>query len=310
VHPGNAWFPGTADWPEPKAAQATPPRRSDRDRPRTSDGSNDRGPTPPRSWRPDPAPEAEEPEADQRGQGRFWNTEHQETDTDEHRFSKLREAAFDRFIANSATLHAAHYTPEKPYLRERVTWVLRWLLWVLACGLAPMPLPLTARERGPKPAASQPIPAQSGPAIRAQDTDHTGARSADGSTKGLRPQRLPAQFDRSGHATAARDVAVDRSDHVAAKPGAALAAAVNGARTARAVIAARGTSTNGDLAAAVRDSAVRGHPARNSAADWRAHPRQSRPRPSPRPATGSYMNAWEQAFDAGNSFLLSAGGAA
>jgi hypothetical protein len=278
VNPGNAWFPGTADWPEPEAAQATPPRRSDRDRPRTGDGGNDRRPTPPRSCRPEPAPEAEEPEPDQRGQCRFWNTEHQDTASGEHRFSKLRESSFDRFMTNSATLHAAHYAPVKPYLRERVAWGLRWLLWVLACGLVPMPAVLTAHHLQREPEAPQPIPAQPGPATRPRP---------------IPAESGPIQAEHSEPAPAAPDAADSPTT-----PGAAIAAAVNGARAARKVIANRETRTSSDLAEAVRDSATH----------WRAHQRQQRPRPAPRPAPGSYMTAWEQAFDTGHTFILGTSG--
>ena len=257
--PQDAWFPGTADWPEPAAPQEKthePAEWSDRR------GGSDRPPPTGSGRRPVPSDPDEPPR--QRRRERFWDGDDHTADraddrgTGEHRFSKLREDAFDRFMIESAQLRAAHFQVERPYLRERAAWVLRWLLWVLACGLVPMPFPLTARERWPEPAAPQPIPTQVDRATRAQD----GARQ------------------------------------VFATPGAALAATVDGARAARAVIAARGTSV--DLAAAVRDSA----------AHWRAHPRQDRPRPSPRPVTGSYMTAWEQAFDAGSTFVLSTGGAA
>lgn len=183
--PADAWFPGTADWPEPEAAQPVPSWQGRRDQPRTGDrpgsdsggtsGNGDadgsgrggatgsasgRGPTPPRSRRPIPAPGDEPPQDDQRGQGRFWDAEQQITTSDDFRFSRMREAAFDRFMANSAQLRAAHFQPERPYLRERAAWILRWLLWVIAFGLAPMPTPLTTRYRQPEPAAPQPIPHQ------------------------------------------------------------------------------------------------------------------------------------------------------
>jgi hypothetical protein len=109
-------------------------------------------------------------------------------------------------------------------------------------------------------AARQPIPAQSGP--------------------GTRPQDDPR--------------------HPEPRPGAAIAAAVNGARAARKTIAARETRTSSDLAAAVRDSA----------SHWRTRPRQSRPRPSPRPAIGSYMTGWEHAFDSSHTLILGTGSAA
>ncbi|HEY1094446.1 MAG TPA: hypothetical protein VGE61_07065, partial [Glycomyces sp.] len=130
VPPKDAWFPGTAEWPEPDPTpRAT---RSDRrnptrrpwDRDEGGDGPGDAG------WIS--------------GYGRRQSDQRQENDpceregdrrrgadtTDEYRFSKLREDAFDRFIANSAQLRAAHFAPQKPYLRERAVWVLRWLVWV------------------------------------------------------------------------------------------------------------------------------------------------------------------------------------
>ena len=114
VAPQGAWFPGTADWPEPKAPQSSSPEQaewsdrrggSDRPPPRGSGGrpvpsSEDE---PPRPWSAQsgrPAPDAQRP-----NRKRPWEVE----EGDQHRFSKMREEAFDRFVVDSAQLRAAHF---------------------------------------------------------------------------------------------------------------------------------------------------------------------------------------------------------
>jgi hypothetical protein len=351
VPPAHAWFPGTADWPEPAPARARSDRQSDHDH---RDGSSGRGGAdhrgdsegrrggadrpPPWGSRSRPVPsepdepeaplrpwgerpgrlspsEPDEPEAPLRSWGerpgrpvpsepdepkddsprpRFWPdsenprgssraagdsgwisgacntpTDH-DTEPDDppaHRFSKLREDAFDRFIANSAGLRAAHFAPQKPYLRERAAWVLHWLAWVLTCGLVTMPAPLNQHQRHPEPHAAQPIPTQPGPGSRESEPEAVRADEVrpvndfrDGATPAAGPQPVEAEASR--------------------RPGAAIAAAIGGTRAARRVIAARQTRTEHDLARAVRNSATR--------------------RPSPRP----YMATWEHAFDTNATFIL------
>jgi hypothetical protein len=183
-------------------------------------------------------------------------------------------------MANSAQLRAAHFQPERPYLRERIAWAMRWLLWVLACGLAPMPVPLAARERRSETALPRPIPAQPGPGSRAEP--------------------IPTRIDSTIGEKRAENSADAPETPRAARPGVALAAAINGARAARKVIADRESRTREELATAVRNSVNRtrrSNLAEPGAGYWRAQPRQTRPRPSPRPHPASYMSAWEQAFD-------------
>ncbi|WP_205324412.1 hypothetical protein [Glycomyces sp. YM15] len=323
VPPANAWFPGTADWPEPQAvppnhhASTDRPDRGGSDRPtgtgaRSSDrGGADRPPPwgsrgrpvssdpdepPHRHWGDRAGRDAPAPDTD-RPLSRPWdrtepNGENptNEPDSGEFRFSKLREDAFDRFMANSAQLRAAHFAPERPYLRERAAWVLRWLVWILACGLAPMPAPLAIRQLQPEPTASQSIPAQ------------RAAESRSASTLATAPAPAPERADNADHIPAATGFA----------PGAAIAAAINGARAARSVIASRESRSSADLATAVRHSANRtdatsaGGPAHDRATHWRTRPRQSRPRPTPRTAPGSYMTAWEQAFDTSHTLISGA----
>ncbi|MDA1384392.1 MULTISPECIES: hypothetical protein [Glycomyces] len=324
--PKDAWFPGTADWPEPEAPlaeSAHPVERSggnEGDEPPRATGQrggSDRQPPWGRRGRPVPSEPEEEPEGAQRPWGartgrpgpgsdatprtarQFWDHTGRDpgpgdagwisgyggtrsddrgdeperhdgqgsADTGEYRFSKLREDAFDRFIANSAPLRAAHFAPQKPYMRERAVWVLHWLTWVLALGLVPMPAPLVIRQCEAEPVARQPIPTQPGPVTRLSEDEPTDSRPAHGPW-----------------------------------PGAALAAAVAGARIARRVIAERETRSSVDLAAAVRDSASRAN-----AVHWRTAPRQNRPHPVPRPSPGAYMTVWEHAFDSGQTFILGTG---
>ncbi|WP_133884142.1 hypothetical protein [Glycomyces sp. NRRL B-16210] len=305
VPPEGAWFPGTSDWPEPAAPQSDRTERiSWHGGSGSEDGSrhrNDDRPPPrggvglarpsPEDDRPSPEPrgsrqrspwgrrdaEAPRPEGNRdRGCRRApedRGEEHDRTGSartvasrDEHRFSKMREEAFDRFMVESAALRAAHFQPESPYLRERAVWALRWFLWVLACGLAPMPGPLTVRSSRPEPQSPQRIPTQPGPT------------------------------------TLTRNGLPDRTH----SPGTAIAAAFDGARAARAVISARSTQSSGELADAVRSSAVD-----NGPTHWRTRPNRSRPGQNRRRQTarpGSYMAAWEQAFDTDGACVF--GGAA
>ncbi|MEV3938804.1 hypothetical protein AB0K52_22885 [Glycomyces sp. NPDC049804] len=308
IPPANAWFPGTADWPEPMAAQektaTTTERRSgdhdgEHSRFRGERGGSDRPPPWGQRGRPVPS-EPEEPEQHQAGprRSRFWPdddedprggryrlsedhgwtsgacttpTEHdhrQPEYTETHRFSKLREDAFDRFIANSAQLRAAHFAPQKPYLRERAAWVLHWLAWVLTCGLIAMPAPLKRQQGHPEPPAARPIPAQPGPGTHEPEAVRAGVV-------------LPANDFRGGATPTAARQPVEAN--TSPRPGAAIAAAISGARAARRVIAARQNRTEHDLARAVRNSATR--------------------RPSPRP----YMATWEHAFDTNATFIIGGG---
>jgi hypothetical protein len=192
--------------------------------------------------------------------------------TGEYRFSKLREDAFDRFMVQSAQLRAAHFQPEKPYLRERVVWGLRWLLWVFALGLASMPAPLRSDQNRTDSTAVHAVPTQ-------RRAESRVSAAGPGETSEVRSEGSRSVTDRP------RPSAPDpMGAEPAHRPGAAIAAAVGGARAARKVIAARESRTEHDLARAVRNSAAR--------------------RPSPRP----YMATWEHAFDANATFIL--GGAA
>ncbi|MBO3734156.1 hypothetical protein [Glycomyces niveus] len=309
VPPEDAWFPGTADWPEPAPSRARSDRQSDhdhRDRPSGRGGDDHRGDSegrrggadrpPPWGSRGRPVPSEPEEPNDDSPRPRFWpegenprgtgssravgdrgwisgacdtptNHDTEPDDPPAHRFSKLREDAFDRFIANSAGLRAAHFAPQKPYLRERAAWVLHWLAWVLTCGLVTMPAPLNQHQRQPEPHAAHPIPAQSGPGSRESEREAVRAEEVQ-PANGFRDRATPAAGPQPVEAEASH------------RPGAAIAAAVGGARAARKVIAARQTRTEHDLARAVRNSATR--------------------RPSPRP----YMATWEHAFDTNATFIL------
>ncbi|MBO3734502.1 hypothetical protein [Glycomyces niveus] len=350
VPPADAWFPGTADWPEPEPTptRTGDGRRGDRDRPGDSFGRGGSDRPPPWGSRGRPVPsepdEPDEPEASQRpwgerngrpspsadtkakparrpwdrsddgdgpgdagwisGYGRGQSNQREDNDpgghgvdgrngtdtTGEYRFSKLREDAFDRFIANSAGLQAAHFAPQKPYLRERAAWVLHWLAWVLTCGLIAMPAPLNQHQHHPEPHAAHPIPTQPGP------------RTHESKPEAVRAEEVQPANDFHNAATPAAGPSgpqpVEASDPP--RPGAAIAAAIGGARAARKVIAARESRTEHDLARAVRNSANRTDGAnhgRPAPGHWRTRPRQNRPRPSPRPQPAAYMTAWEQAFD-------------
>ncbi|HEX2144678.1 MAG TPA: hypothetical protein VHG10_09240 [Glycomyces sp.] len=160
---------GGSDLPPPWGLRGRPVPSPEGDRPASAERGGDRsspgphGSEPRTQWgrrHPEARPQGHRVPApgrdDQPGQSdrddRDRNTTRQPWDREEHgsdrsgdadefRFSKLREDAFDRFMIQSAQLRAAHFQPERPYLRERATWVLRWLWWVLACGSVPMPRP-------------------------------------------------------------------------------------------------------------------------------------------------------------------------
>ncbi|MEV3938944.1 hypothetical protein AB0K52_23600 [Glycomyces sp. NPDC049804] len=210
-----------------------------------------------------------------------------------HRFSKLREDAFDRFIANSAQLRAAHFAPQKPYLRERAAWMLRWLVWVFAIGLVPMPAPLKQQQHPHGSAATHPIPMQHVPDAREKEAERA-------------EKAWPADEIHTPASPAARPQPVEAD--ASRRPGVAMAAAIGGARAARKTIADRTTRTNHDLAAAVRNSANRTSPSTPGTVHWRTQPCQNRPRPSPRPQPSTYMTAWEHAFDTSTTLIF--GGAA
>ncbi|MFG3338360.1 hypothetical protein [Glycomyces sp. NPDC048151] len=333
VQPKGAWFPGTADWPEPAAPQDDQERaaedgsgeRGGSDRPppwgsrgRPVPSEPDEPETPQGSWRARAGRQSPSPDADARSARRPWDRGESDgggpgdtgwisgyggcqtgtagTAEGEYRFSKLREDAFDRFMVQSAQLRAAHFQPDKPYLRERVAWGLRWLLWVFALGLVSMPAPLYPGRVRSDSAAVQAIPTQMQAESRARAAEpgaglvaRSGLRSraeSAGTTRARRDGRSVTEPPRPsvpdpGPGPVKVPVKVPEPAY---RPGAAIAAAVGGARAARKVIAARESRTEHDLARAVRNSAAR--------------------RPSPRP----YMATWEHAFDANATFIL--GGAA
>jgi hypothetical protein len=205
-----------------------------------------------------------------------------------HRFSKLREDAWDRFMIKSAPLAAAHWSDRRT-LGDQHRWLaavlLRAFLWLAAvfkgrrasasaCPAGPV-LPRQAGRRsngqapprGPVP-ASAPQP-DTFPAAPVPDA----APVSDAFPAGPVPDAAPVP-------NAAGECVPD--------PFAQLAAAVNGARAGRAAIAARKQASRGDLAAEIRSAAMH----------WRAEVRQSRSKPSPVP----YMARWERAFDAHRAF--------
>src|SRR5690606_18601639 len=84
-----------------------------------------------------------------------------------HRFSPLRAGAMQRFLELSQPFRDAHFQPPPPTFGDRVLWLLRWFLWVAACGLLTAPHRLTA---DPLPAApvdngAAAPPARSRPAL-------------------------------------------------------------------------------------------------------------------------------------------------
>lgn len=72
-----------------------------------------------------------------------------------------------RFLELSQPFRDAHFQPPPPTFGDRVLWLLRWFLWVAACGLLTAPHRLTA---DPLPAApvdngAAAPPARSRPAL-------------------------------------------------------------------------------------------------------------------------------------------------
>lgn len=208
VTPKDAWFPGTADWPEP-----VPPQRntSVRSRPRDDDD---------RPWSGRRASDSERPVR------RRPRVPDQPTgEAGGYRFSKLREDAFDRFMIGSAELRAAHFQPEGTYLRERMLWALRWALAILTCGLAPAPVAARASrcERpAPQPGPMQSTIVEAAPTIPAQrpPSSHVGVAAG--------PLPGSAMAAAIGGARAARTAITARS----AQTSTDLAAAVRNSASA------------------------------------------------------------------------------
>ncbi|MBO3735385.1 hypothetical protein [Glycomyces niveus] len=184
-----------------------------------------------------------------------------------HRFSKLREDAWDRFMIKSAPLAAAHWSDRRTLGDQH-----RWLAAVLLRAF----LWLAAVFKG-RSASAPACPA--GPALPRQ----AGQRS-----NGQTPPRGPVPAGAPQPDAFPGGPVPDAGGECVPDPFAQLAAAVNGARAGRAAIAARKQASRGDLAAEIRSAAKH----------WRAEVRQSRSKPSPVP----YMARWERAFDAHRAF--------
>ncbi|THV42267.1 hypothetical protein [Glycomyces buryatensis] len=120
-------------WRAPEPSEPSQPSRpSESSRPWGGGGSG---------WdRPEP-----EPLPESRARWRRWNGDdrnHSVADdalTGGHRFDKLREAAFGRFLDHSAELHAAHYLPMRPALRERAARLARTIWRAVTTGATPAP---------------------------------------------------------------------------------------------------------------------------------------------------------------------------
>jgi hypothetical protein len=176
-------------------------------------------------------------------------------------FTRMQEEAFHSFMSHSADLAAAHLAPAAPYFRERIVWVLRWLLCVAAFGFIPTPRPLAARSSGAVHGA-----------VWAKEPTRSGAS--------VSPVVGPASGATSpALATGCRPVASGRT------AGFSLAAARFTAGAAAGHAAARARRLAGNAVG------PRAEP--SAAAHWRTRPRQTRSTPSPIP----FAAQWEQAFD-------------
>ncbi|HEX2144037.1 MAG TPA: hypothetical protein VHG10_05965 [Glycomyces sp.] len=258
---------------------------------RSSSGTEPKGRSGPGG---DPERDRPSPSAPREERTRFWTaadsgdaamSQHRGTDREAdtgqvaadggYRFSSIREQAFDLFMTESAILHAAHLVPERPYLRERVVWVLRWALWIALCGRTAKPEPLdsAAVDVAPPGNGSLRIPSQPAPVPDApQSFPACNSSLPERSTHEAvpTPERLPVREPAKGHAPAPGLAAPYR-------PGAAASRYFDGVGRARAL---RAGSSGAEIAARIR--AVPGDPGR-------------------RPATvrtAPYAAQWERAWDA------------
>jgi hypothetical protein len=180
-------------------------------------------------------------------------------------FTRMQEEAFRSFMSDSAELAAAHLIPVAPYFRERLGWILRWLLCVAAFGFIPTPRPLAARSSRTMPRAARgKVPSRR----KAEGPPIVGPAS------GASSPPLMADF---------RPVSSGRAAGGAAGFSLAAARFSAGAAAGRAAASARRLARDSVVPRAVPSAAVH----------WRSRPRQSRLGPSPMP----YAAQWEQAFD-------------
>ena len=108
-----------------------------------------------------------------------------------YRFSPLREGAMERFLELSQPFREAHFQPAVPSLGERLTLVLRWLVWVVACGLVPAPGPLDT-GRGGVWAMSAPD-TDTGAGVPLSDWEWSRAASVPSSVAGFAAGRPAAE---------------------------------------------------------------------------------------------------------------------
>ena len=174
---------------------------------------------------PDPLPsdtDAEEPTRPHRplqpgrpdpgARRRFWSSPRREDDPEKpHRFSRLREDAWDRWLIDSAPLAAAHRTPpgRRPAIDREAG--LGWALWI---GLARWMIALFTGS-----------PTRRGERRRSPAPPRPATETRPGEAPGAKRTAPPSPPHRTGPA--------DRADRAAA-----MARALAGARRARAEAAA------------------------------------------------------------------------
>ncbi|MFG3338230.1 hypothetical protein [Glycomyces sp. NPDC048151] len=144
--PDPGWISGSCATPAAPGAAAPPRNRGDDD-----SAEQDSPPRTPREvvWRPAP-PASRRP--------RFWSDDPPEPDSgpEPFRFTGLRERAWSEFLTDSQPLYDDHLKPTAPDLRDRVSWFLRCLLWVLTIGVVASPRPLEPARAPSRPAPGQP----------------------------------------------------------------------------------------------------------------------------------------------------------
>ncbi len=163
---------------------------------------------------PDPLPaEQDRPSPSPRGRRRLG------TEADEpHRFDRLREDAWDRWLIDSTPLAAAHHTPSRRRSAMAREAGLGWALWISLARWLVALLAGSPHRRGERRSRSL---SRAGSLVR--------SRSEDTGTRDSRPQ----QDRRRNRACRAR-----RGPSTGPRGAAAMARAVAGARRARAGVAA------------------------------------------------------------------------
>jgi hypothetical protein len=200
-----------------------------------------------------------------------------------HAFTRMQEEAFRCFMNYSTELAAAHLAPAAPYFRERIVWILHWLLWVATVGFISTPRPLAS--------GSSPVPQSFGvTSARTRNRREGPAQSGQASSldtpppsQPVRPGESSSRASSSPVESGSRSRFLGTDEVITGRPspsGFAAARFAAGAAAGRAAAGARRFTRGPDASRAFQSSTLHG-----------------RPRPRPVPSPTAYASRWEKAFD-------------